>query len=267
MILDGVLDTATDSLTRDVAQNAGFQQAFEDYAAWCAQQDSCALGADPSKATAVYQALVRPLLDNPLPLADGRSLSFNDATTGTNQALYSRGYWEPLSDALTDLSKGDGAALMALADAYDGRDAQGHYNDELDAFLAISCVDGLFTVDPAQLDEYATKTTEAVPYRDTGDPPRGVKNPCAYWPVPPTSTAHVPQVEGLPRVLVISTTHDPATPYQAGVDLAKALGAALLTVEGTTHTAYLGQGNKCVDSIGTNYLTDLTLPDDGTTCH
>ena len=72
MILDGALDPEADPMTRDVAQAAGFQQAFEDYAAWCAQQDACVLGTDPGKATAAYQALVRPLLDTPLPLA-GRS--------------------------------------------------------------------------------------------------------------------------------------------------------------------------------------------------
>jgi predicted esterase len=76
----------------------------------------------------------------------------------------------------------------------------------------------------------------------------------------------VPQAEGLPRVLVISTTNDPATPYQAGVNLAKALGASLLTVNGTNHTAYLNIGSKCVDRIGTDYLTTLELPASDTTC-
>jgi pimeloyl-ACP methyl ester carboxylesterase len=266
MILDGALDPETDPMTRDVAQGAGFQQAFEDYAAWCAQQSACVLGADPSKATAVYQALVRPLLDAPLPLAGGRVLSFTDAITGTNQALYSESLWEPLSAALLDLSKGDGAAMMNLADLYDGRDSQGHYSNSLDAFLAIGCIDGMRFVDDTKLDEYATKNAEAWPYQTTGDPPKGVKDPCEYWPVQPTSTPHVPQVDGLPRILVISTTNDPATPYQAGVNLAKALGASLLTVDGTNHTAYLNIGSKCVDRIGTDYLTTLELPPSDTTC-
>jgi len=266
MILDGALDPETDSMTRDIAQGAGFQQAFEDYAAWCAQQSACVLGADPSKATAAYQALVRPLLDTPLQLPGGRKLSFNDASIGTSQALYSQGLWEPLSAALLDLSRGNGAAMMSLADTYNGRDAQGHYSNSLDGFLAIGCVDGLRSVDDAKLDEFATKYAEAVPYQATGDPPKGVKDPCAYWPVEPTSTAHAPEVDGLPRILVVSTTNDPATPYQAGVNLAKALGASLLTVNGTNHTAYLNIGSKCVDRIGTDYLTTLELPTSDTTC-
>ena len=67
-------------------------------------------------------------------------------------------------------------------------------------------------------------------------------------------------------MLVVSTTHDPATPYEAGVHLADTLDAALLTVEGTNHSAYLVTGNSCVDEIVDAYLIDLTLPADGTTC-
>jgi pimeloyl-ACP methyl ester carboxylesterase len=266
LILDGAKDPLADPAASDVAQGEGFQQAFEDYAAWCAQQAVCVLGTDPANATAVYQSLVRPLLDAPLKLADGRSLSFGDAKIGTAQALYAKSYWETLSAALLDLSKGDGNALMTLADFYDGRDANGHYSNILDAFQAISCVDGSRVTDPAVADQVAAKFAAAAPWQATGDPPRGINDPCMYWPVQPTSTPHDPVVDGLPKVLVISTTHDPATPYDAGVKLAQALGATLLTVDGTNHTAYLSTGNTCVDDIGNDYFINLTLPEDGTTC-
>jgi predicted esterase len=64
---------------------------------------------------------------------------------------------------------------------------------------------------------------------------------------------------GLPPVLVIATTHDPATPYEAGVHLAQQLHGTLLTVDGTQHTAAFG-GDECVDDIVTKYLVDLALP-------
>lgn len=266
MILDGALDPEADPAAESIAQAEGFQKAFEDYAAACAKQSPCPLGTDPQQATASYQALVRPLLDAPAKLADGRVLSFSDANTGTSQALYSESRWDSLTKALEDLKNGDGSALMALADRYDGRAADGTYSNSLDAFLAIGCVDGSRTLDPTQLDQIAAKYAAAAPYQDSGDPPRGIKDPCDFWPVKPTSTPHVPDVKGLPRILVISTTQDPATPYQAGVNLADVLGASKLTVEGTNHTAYLGIGSTCVDAIGTSYLTTLALPDDGTTC-
>ena len=88
---------------------------------------------------------------------------------------------------------------------------------------------------------------------------------CAFWPVPPTSQPHTIAVKDLPPVLVISTTGDPATPYQAGVDLSNQLGGALLTFEGTQHTVAL-EGKECVDDIVTRYLIDLTLPPPDARC-
>ena len=55
---------------------------------------------------------------------------------------------------------------------------------------------------------------------------------------------------------MVSTTHDPATPYQAGVDLAKELHGGLLTYEGTQHTVVF-EGDSCVDDAATKYLVDL----------
>lgn len=266
MILDGAVDPNEDPAASAVGQSEGFQQAFDDFAAWCAEQDQCALGRDAGAATATYQGLVRPLLDKPLPLADGRVLTFGDATTGTFSALYSEAGWPDLAKALGSLAAGDGSALMASADSYLGRNAQGQYNNLQDAFQAIGCIDGSRTVDPAQAQQIAEKVAAAAPFLASGDPPAAVKDPCDFWAATPVPLEPVTGVPGLPQVLVISTTHDPATPYQAGVNLASALDARLLTVDGTNHTAYLGTGNDCADRIGNAYLLNLTLPDDDTTC-
>ena len=72
-------------------------------------------------------------------------------------------------------------------------------------------------------------------------------------------------VKGLPPTLVISTTNDPATPYQAGVDLAKQLGGTLVTFEGTQHTVAF-QGNACIDDIVATYLVDVKVPAPDTRC-
>jgi hypothetical protein len=104
------------------------------------------------------------------------------------------------------------------------------------------------------------------PAFDTGDPPVDVLDACSVWPVPPTSQPGEPTVAGDPAVLVVSTTGDPATPYESGVHLAQLLDASLLTVEGTRHTAFITAGLPCVDDAVTEFLVDLTPPADGTTC-
>jgi pimeloyl-ACP methyl ester carboxylesterase len=266
LILDGAVDPTEDPATSAVNQGAAFQGAFEDYAAWCAKQTVCVLGDDPSKATAVYQSLVRPLLDKPLKLEDGRVLSFDDANTATSQALYVDAYWPALSNGLLNLSKGDGKIMMLLADLYNERDDTGEYGRLLEVFNAVRCVDGPAVTDPAAVTALNAEFAAAKKFSDSGDPPGAIQDICAFWPVPPTLQPHRPDVQGLPQVLVISTTGDPATPYQDGVDLARDLGAVLLTVEGTRHTAYLNAGIDCVDRIGNDYLINLNLPPEGTTC-
>jgi hypothetical protein len=65
--------------------------------------------------------------------------------------------------------------------------------------------------------------------------------------------------------VVVSTTHDPATPYQAGVDLARELNAALITFDGTQHTVVFN-GNPCVDPAVVAFLTGLTQPSQNLHC-
>src|SRR5258708_20080683 len=82
---------------------------------------------------------------------------------------------------------------------------------------------------------------------------------CAFWPIPATGNQHEIKVNGLPPILVVSTTNDPATPYKAGVDLAQQLGGTLVTFEGTQHTVVF-QVNACIADIPPLYLFDLTVP-------
>ncbi|WP_245901101.1 alpha/beta hydrolase [Prauserella shujinwangii] len=265
LLLDGALDPEQDVVDSLVAQGEGFAKAFAEFAAWCAPQQDCALGSDPDGATKAYRELVRPLIDNPVTLGDGRRLSYEDATTGTIQALYSDQFWEQLNTGLNELKRHRGSTLMALADMYNERGPNGHYASTQDAFTAIRCVDDPRVTDKAKILAAQRRYEEVAPFLDDGEPDSSARDACAFWPVPNTSEPHLPDVEGVPPALVISTTNDPATPYQAGVRLAKAMGGRLLTYEGTQHTVFL-QGEACVDEAGIAYLVDGTLPERGTRC-
>jgi pimeloyl-ACP methyl ester carboxylesterase len=266
LVLDGALDPTQTTVERTVKQNAGFQQAFEAYAAACARRPVCPLGPDPAQATTVFQNLSRPLIENPLPAEGGtRTLSYPDAVTGVIQALYLSELWPVLTQGIAGLATGDGTILLRLADIYYNRHPDGTYGNGIEAFNAISCVDEERITDRAERAELIRRANEAAPFRDDGRGVVAALGRCAFWPVPPTSEPHVPQVAGLPPTLTISVTGDPATPYQAGVELAEALHGSLLTVEGNQHTAAL-QGNTCIDDIVNAYLIDLELPPDGARC-
>jgi hypothetical protein len=194
-----------------------------------------------------------------------RTLGYADTITGVTQALYVSSAWPALTQGLSGLAKGDGTILLLLADIYDDRHSDGSYGNALEAFEAISCVDEQRTTDPAAVADGAARELAAAPYEDAGRGAVAARDKCVFWPVPPTSTPHRPQVAGLPPTVVVSTTGDPATPYQAGVDLAAALGGTLLRVEGEQHGAVLA-GSACVDDAVSAYLVDLTVPAGGTAC-
>jgi pimeloyl-ACP methyl ester carboxylesterase len=261
LVLDGAVDPLEDPVTQSIGQIKGFDQALDAYLVWCADKRSCTV-----KKKTDLSALIEKLDKDPLAVGD-RKLSAADATIAIAAALYSDDTWTFLAGAIAGLAGGDGSQLMLLADLYLGRSDDGTYSGTMAALVAIRCVDEPRITDRAQVEDTTRKIIEATKgsFMVATDPPLPALDPCAFWPVPNTAEPHQPKVDGVPPLLIISTTGDPATPYQAGVNLAKAVGGRLLTYEATQHTVFM-QGDECVDTAGTRYLVDRTLPAEGLRC-
>jgi pimeloyl-ACP methyl ester carboxylesterase len=266
MVLDGAVDPTASRADKLVRQLAGFQKAFDAFVADCVTIDGCPLGTDPAKANDRYRELTEPLITTPARTDDPRGLSFNDARTGTAAALYQESRWPRLFVGLLELEIGRGDQLLALADQYERRNDDGSYDNEGDAFNAVRCVDYPAVTDRAVAGRDDRRFRDAAPFLDdhrgTGQAPL---EQCAFWPVPPTGDPHPVQVSGLPPVIIISTTGDPATPYESGEVLAKQLGGVLVTYRGTQHTVAL-TGIDCIDATVYAYFIDLVVPPVGTTC-
>ncbi len=238
MILDGAVDPNADPIQADIDQAEAFQKAFNDYAADCAKDPDCPLGTDPAKAVDVYRDLVDPLVDKPMKTKrPARPVLQRRDRRHHHGAVLAEPVAAP-DPGLTEMTEGRGDTMLALADMYMRRDRAGalhqrHRRPRRDQLRR-----------PAARSPTATKVVdedrrlrEVAPFMSYGEfTGHAPMSTCAFWPVPATSTPHTASAPGLPPVLVISTTGDPATPYQAGVDLAKQLGGALLTFNGTQHT-------------------------------
>ena len=274
MALDGADDLArrvTDPVGAALEQPKGFQLAFTNFATACAAalKDRCPVGTDPAGATAVLQRALRPLIEKPVPATKagpGRTLGYNDGSSGVIQAMYSTQLWDPLAAGLEQLARGDGSILLAIADLQQGRNADGSYINEQEDLRAVSCVDSPAVTDRAVALDISRQTLALAPLFDAGYGPSAALDPCAFWPVPPTGRTTPIDARGLPTTLVVSSLGDPATPYENGKSLAGQLGSRLLTVDNNGHTVTLQGLNTCADTITTRYLVDGVAPAQDPSC-
>lgn len=268
MVLDGVLDPRQGSAERRLALHAGFQRSFGLMAEFCAESPDCPLGTDPDQATGVFQALVQPLVDDPVPAGNGRTANFFQATGGVLAGLYLSEAWPLIIDGIAQLkTEGRGDKLLTLSDNLSGRGPDGVWSNFLEANLAINCNDEERRT-PEQEAELRRKIADVNPILDTGRPTEGVtRDACEFWPSEPSlGFPHAQDVKGLPDTLIISITGDPSTPYAAGASLAESLGGTLLTVKGERHTVALEGVSPCVNGIVADYLIRLELPADEARC-
>ncbi|TDV56390.1 alpha/beta hydrolase [Actinophytocola oryzae] len=266
MVLDGAVDPKLGTVERRLTQFEGFQRAFDKMAADCATRPGCPLGTDPAGATGTFQGIVRPLIDKPVPVSDGRELTYSGAINAVTAGLYDSSAWQTITQGLTEVLAGRGDILTALDDSFGGRAADGRWSNYLEANFAINCMDEQRRT-PGQEADLQRRLHETAPFGDPGQELKGARDGCEFWPARPTlDYPYATGVENLPGTLTISVTGDPSTPFEAGQSLADTLGGVLLTVEGEQHTVALSGKSPCVNDIVADYLVDLKLPASGARC-
>ena len=258
MVLDGAVDLNDDSR---VDQIQGFERALGHFATWCATQ-RCSLGSDRAAVLARIKGLLAALDAHPLPAAAGRPLTQQLGLSGLLTPLYDgTSGWPRLSDALDQALRGQGAGLLALADAGNERSRDGHYGSIATAFPAIRCRDS----QAESVGAADRRAASLVPKAPVLGPFNGADVYCPLWPVAPApKTGRLHRVGDRP-VVVVGTTGDPATPYEYAVGMARELDSAVLvTYEGEGHTAY--GTSACVRQLVWAYLDSDRVPAKGVRC-
>jgi pimeloyl-ACP methyl ester carboxylesterase len=259
-VLDGAVDIGLPAEELMAVQAVGFERVFERFVADCKQR-GCALGDDP--AAEVDRVLERSR-ERPIPAANAdRPAGPGEVQLGIVQSLYRPQLWPTLERAIAAARDGDATTLVGLADLYLGRRG-GTYDNSYAANAAVNCLDYAF---PRDIERYQTTLAAALEQRAPrfGRAFAASAIPCALWPAPPQPIA-LTNADDTAPLLVIGTTHDPATPFAWALGLRADLpDSLLLTHEGDGHTIY-GLGNRCVDSTVNTYLLTLSVPQDGAIC-
>ncbi|MFE1249408.1 alpha/beta fold hydrolase [Streptomyces sp. NPDC058735] len=281
MVLDGV-DTLTEPLTEQgVVSARGQQTALEHFLTWCTEDIACPFGRDPRQAREHAVEVVESLDEDPLPTDFGEAFSGQDFAGALAQGLYSRKLWPSLQRAVAQLlESGDTSGLEAFL--YGGftlpsrRDAHRGLTDPGDvpldnppaALMAVNCADDPDRPAAARITEelgrLRARYEQASPvfgrYRLT-------QVLMCYG--RPKGTGYIrDEVKDLdtPKMLLVGTRGDPATPYRWTVETAERLGSSAVVLDnrGEGHTGY--GSSKCVHAKVDAFLLYGTLPPDGSSC-
>ncbi|MFJ5841410.1 alpha/beta hydrolase [Streptomyces shenzhenensis] len=279
MALDGV-DTLTEPLSEQgLAGAEGQQTALDDFLDWCVKDRGCPFGRDRRTAGDQVLKLVRSLDERPVPTGFGGRFTGQDLVGAIGRGLYSKELWPALERALLSLiDDGDTRKVETFAAGGSGpaHRSGGALADEANvpvdnlsaALMAVNCADdpdrpddGQITKDIARLRAVYEKASPVfgryrlIELLMCYGRPRGtdfIRN-------------RVKDVD-TPKMLLVGTRGDPATPYRWTMETAHRLGpsAVVLDNKGEGHTGY--PSSKCVHRKIDDFLLYGSLPADGSSC-
>ncbi|MER6672524.1 alpha/beta fold hydrolase [Streptomyces sp. NPDC000983] len=266
-VFDAVVDPTQTPEQGSLGQARGFQRALDNYAEDCTSKiEDCPVGDTAQDVKDRIAKLLADLDRKPLPGIFPRDLTQTAATNGIAQALYSKDFWEYLTQGLEQAYTGDGRILMLLSDSMNGRSENGEYSNVAAANVSINCADDKprYTADyvESKLPEFRAASELF------GDFLAWSMISCTDWAV--AGAADHPDVSapGSAPILVVGNTGDPATPYEGARKMVQALGEGVgveLTYKGQGHGAYDSK-NRCVQSAVDGYLLNGKVPAAGTVC-
>ena len=267
-VLDGAIDPTVSDEDQSANQLKAFDQALRNYLDNCLKVDKkCpftgSVEASMTRITKWYKQLETKSLPTTL---SGRKLTIAGGITGLIMTLYSDDYWQYTTTAFTNAFAGDGTLFLQLADFYNDRDANGTYgSNQLEANLAVSCLDGRSNASAAAMKAQNAKLQKMSPFfgRYWLNGALG----CEQWPYKIAAKPKSYAATGSAPIIVVGTTGDPATPYWQAQNLANKIldNAQLVTFNGEGHTAY-GRSNECIVKNIDAYLIDGTVPSSDPDC-
>ncbi|MER5376717.1 alpha/beta hydrolase [Streptomyces sp. NPDC002553] len=266
-VFDAVVDPTQTPEQGSLGQARGFQLALDNFAEDCTSKvEDCPVGDTAQDVKDKIARLLKDLDRKPIPGIFPRELTQSAATNGIAQALYSKDFWEYLTEGLEQAYDGDGRTLMLLSDSMNGRNENGEYSNIAAANVSINCADDKPRHSPDFVQGKLPEFRAASPL--FGDFLAWSMLSCTDWAVPGAADHPDVSAPGSAPILVVGNTGDPATPYEGARKMVDALGKGVgveLTYRGQGHGAYDSK-NKCVQRAVDGYLLDGRVPPAGTVC-
>ena len=243
MVLDGSVDpdaglSNTPSGGSDFYAEQDFDGTIAAFEELCDATPSCPAGPSTEDLIRRVRKKINGLPTDRFP--GGGRLTRTDLDDILTDAMYSSFDWPVLAFALEDADDGDASTLAALN------------NYLLYGYPPDASADDL---------EFANVAIRCADFSNRGSG----SYECENFPASAGDLPVITAIDTAAPILVVGTKGDPATPARYSPLMAAALGDAVaIEWEGAGHTATLS--SQCITDIVADYLVDVTVPDDGTTC-
>ncbi|MFC9296429.1 alpha/beta hydrolase [Streptomyces sp. NPDC057011] len=273
MVLDGV-DTLTEPLAEQALVSArGQQRALDNFLAWCTHRPTgCVYGTNTRSAREKVDALVARLDEEPLIGDDGSYVTGQDAVAAIGSALYAKSTWPDLAEALKMAEeRHDPVGLLQLGGPTgDGTGPAGTgpgrvpADNGAAALAAVNCADdpdrSIEKASPAAIKEELAGLRDEFLKASPIFGPRQLMTVLACY-GRPAGSDFIRRIDhpGAPRMMLVGTRGDPATPYEWTEETAERLGSAVIVdYKGDGHTGYAA--SPCVRAYVDGFLIDGRLP-------
>jgi pimeloyl-ACP methyl ester carboxylesterase len=260
MVLDSTVDPTGVWYTDNVDQDHAFQARMDAFFAWVARyQSTYHLGSTAAQVQAAYYRARNQLLAAPVGGVVGvvGAVGADELDDTFLAGGYIDQIWPALAQALSSyLNSGQASGLIAQ---YQQWGVQGE--NEFAVYNAVQCTDASW---PRSW-SYWTSDTKLVyktaPFYAWGN--TWFNAACAFWPVRGPARPLQIKGAGLPGILMLQGTLDPATPYAGAQDAHKLLPSARMVVVegGGNHGQSLeSPSDSCVQGYVNAYLATGALP-------
>jgi pimeloyl-ACP methyl ester carboxylesterase len=254
MALDSVVDPTGVWYTDNIEQDYAFQGRMEAFFAWVAKYDATYhLGTTKAQVQASWYRARKQLAGQPANGMVGAD-EFDDTYL---LGGYLNTLWPGLAQALASyLNDGQTGGLISQ---YQQNGAQNE--NEFAVYNAVQCADVNWPRSWAKWDSDTRTVYKTAPYQAWDN--AWYNAACVFWPVTGPSQPMTISGAGLPGVLMIQGTLDPATPYAGAQDAHKRLPSARMVVVegGGNHGQSLeSPPDSCVQGYLNAYLGTGALP-------
>jgi pimeloyl-ACP methyl ester carboxylesterase len=259
MVLDSTVDPTGVWYQDNIDQDYAFQGREDAFYAWVARNDaSYHLGTTEAAVQAAWYEARDRLKAHPVQGPDGPLIGPDEFDDTFTQGDYLNTLWPGLATALSEyVNNGSTNALIAQ---YQENGAQ---NENLFAvYNAVQCGDVNWPRNWSKWQSDTERVYQAAPFEAWDN--AWFNAACAFWPVRGPAKPMQIKGAGLPPILMLQGTLDPATPYAGAQDAHRLLPSArMVVVEGSgNHGQSLeSPANNCVQNYLNSYLATGALPE------